>query len=152
MKDTDRIKYEVPWLDIDLNSITPVDLIISQAVMEHVLELNKSYKKMYDLLKKGGYMSHQIDFTSHELSQIWYGHRLYSDNMHRFLLKGRSYPINREPYAYHRKILIETGFKIIKEISYQLPLHHTIESFDKRFNSYSEDDLKIAGMFVICKK
>lgn len=149
---TDIVNYIVPWLNVGSEEISPIDLILSQAVMEHVIELKESYEKMYELLKVGGFMSHQIDFTSHELSNIWYGHRMYSDRMHRFLMQGRSYPINREIYVYHKKILIETGFKIIKEIPYQLQLNHDIESFNKKFQSYSKDDLSIAGMFVICRK
>ena len=42
-----------------------VDMILSQAVMEHVEHLEQTYEAMRHWLKPGGLASHAIDFKSH---------------------------------------------------------------------------------------
>lgn len=41
------------------------DVIVSQAVLEHVQDINKSFCVMYRLLRKGGVICHEIDFQTH---------------------------------------------------------------------------------------
>ena len=44
-----------------LSSTETLDLVFSQATLEHVDGLPDVYRAMYDWLKPGAYMSHQID-------------------------------------------------------------------------------------------
>lgn len=68
------IKYIVPW-DNKLNIISEtIDLIFSQAVMEHVINVDESYKTMYKWLKHGGFVSYEIDYSAHETHEKWFGH------------------------------------------------------------------------------
>lgn len=62
----DTIQYIVPWYAANEIEANTVDLIFSQAVMEHVIELGNAYKAMFKYLKKDGYISHQIDYKAHE--------------------------------------------------------------------------------------
>src|SRR5690606_19529266 len=40
------------------------DLLLSNAVMEHVSDLSATYGAIWRMLRSGGYASHQIDFRS----------------------------------------------------------------------------------------
>ena len=69
-----QISYRVPWYDLQIIQPESIDLIISQAVLEHVIELEAAFKIMNLWLKKGGYISHEIDYKAHETHNIWNGH------------------------------------------------------------------------------
>jgi hypothetical protein len=47
------IHYKAPWMEIVHNNIELVDLIFSQAVMEHVSDLEYTYNLMYKWLRPG---------------------------------------------------------------------------------------------------
>jgi hypothetical protein len=51
-----------------------VDLIVSQAVLEHVDDLENTYDAFAQWLRPGGRMSHEIDFHSRGLTMPWNGH------------------------------------------------------------------------------
>jgi hypothetical protein len=107
------LRYIAPWntsCEIPPNSI---DMIYSQAVMEHVGDPENVYKLMYLWLKPGGIISHEIDFKCHNTAIQWNGHWCYSDQMWK-LIKGKSiYLINRFPHSFHVKEINLSGFKII---------------------------------------
>lgn len=90
-----------------------IDLILSNAVMEHVINLKEYYLTMFKWLKPGGYASHVIDYRAHEFSDNWYEHFYLNNTLCKFLMHGRMYPINRYPYSFHIKTLKEIGFEII---------------------------------------
>jgi len=104
-----------------------LDLIYSQAVMEHVLEIESAYREMYRWLKPGGVISHQIDFKAHEMSKIWNGHWFIGDLTWKVLAHGRKYPINRLPLSAHIDAMEKVGF----EIKFLLPVEQP-NSFGRR--------------------
>ena len=73
------IKYMVPWSDDSVIETNSVDVILSHSVLEHVRDLDKTYRVLYSWLRPKGMMSHQIDFESHGFSQKWNGYRKYSE-------------------------------------------------------------------------
>lgn len=93
------------YYNIDSFSFEKVDLIISNAVMEHVIDLENYYRKMFMMLKPEGFCSHVIDYGAHEFSDIWYEHLYLNQKFWKFLMHGRMYPINRFPHSYHIHIL-----------------------------------------------
>ena len=56
--------YKAPWFDPRVIEENTVDLVISQSVLEHVVDLPATYKALYQWVRPGGWMSHQIDFKS----------------------------------------------------------------------------------------
>jgi len=63
----DRLIYLNKSIE-ELNSIYPepcFDIIISRAVLEHVFSIDSAMETMDTLLKKGGYMLHEVDFQDH---------------------------------------------------------------------------------------
>jgi SAM-dependent methyltransferase len=95
------IQYTVPWYDANTIQFNSVDLIYSQAVLEHVEDLRNTYKSMHLWLKPTGYISHQIDFKCHGTADEWNGHWQYSDFVWKLVRGRRLYFLNREPHSTH---------------------------------------------------
>lgn len=110
-----RVEYVAPWYEKMPDFKGELDMIYSQAVMEHVIEIEHAYNKMFEWLKPGGIISHQIDYKAHEMTTEWNGHWYIGDGMWKFLLSGRKYPINRLPHSAHVREIEKAGF-VIKNI------------------------------------
>jgi predicted SAM-dependent methyltransferase len=149
-----NIKYYAPWYDSNAIKEESVDLIISNAVMEHVLDLETIYKNTFKWLKPGGYVSHIIDYTAHEFSNIWYQHWEYSKPFWKFLMHGRKYPMNRMPHSFHEKCLLNAGFEVFTEnCTYNETNKANYEKIDSLLLSYfSRDDLRIQSARIVAKK
>ena len=57
-------------------------------------------------------MSHQIDFTSHGVTEKWNGHRAYSDLLWKIIVGKRKYLINREPVSTHIGLMEKYDFDL----------------------------------------
>jgi hypothetical protein len=107
------ISYRVPWNTDAVIEKDSVDMIVSQAVLQHVNDLEGTYKAMHKWLKKDGIMSHSIDLKSMGSSDRWDGHWSYSE-MEWNIVKGRkNYLINREPHSTHIRYVEENGFRLV---------------------------------------
>ena len=89
-----------------------LDLIFSQAVLEHVDGLEETYRAMFAWLKPGGYASHVIDFTAHGRSPFWNGHWAYSDWEWELVRGKREFLLNREPLSTHLALVRNVGFEL----------------------------------------
>ena len=49
-------------------------MVFYQAVLQHIDDLEETYKKIAQWLKPNGLMSHNIDFKSMGSADNWYGH------------------------------------------------------------------------------
>ena len=107
------IEYKVPWHKN--NNLVPesVDMIYSQAVLEHVGDLKSAYSAMYLWLKVNGYMAHTIDFKCHGTADEWNGHWTYSDFVWKLIKGKRPYLLNREPHSKHINTIKNIGFNVI---------------------------------------
>lgn len=142
----DRIHYIAPWNDDTVIRPESVDMILSQAVLEHVDDLEDAYRAMRLWLKPGGLMSHTIDFKSHGTAAEWNGHWTYSD-MEWQLIKGRQkYLLNREPYSTHRELLHKYRFRMLSDVKTIQPSAVSRFALAKRFKHLG-DDLTISGVF-----
>jgi len=142
-----RIRYVAPWDESSLLEQESIDLVFSQAVMEHVQNVSSSYQALYAWLKPGGIMSHQIDYKSHGLTKDWNGHWTMSDLHWKIILGNRPYLINRHPHSAHIAMMEEAGFQIVGEQKNQLPpLPRT--TLDRRYADLSDEDLQTSGSLV----
>lgn len=95
------------------------DLIFSNAVFEHVEKdnIDKIHKESFRILRKDGYVLHNIDLTDHfshsdnTISPLRF--LKYSDRFWDFLVKGTFFYQNRVRVNEHIEALKKTGFKII---------------------------------------
>jgi hypothetical protein len=141
------IRYVTPWSDDDLVQPGAVDLIWSQAVLEHVDRLNEAYASMRKWLRASGWMSHQIDFRCHATADEWNGHWTYSETLWRLMRGRRAFFINRRPYSDHVSMLSRHGFRIVAEQkSRGLALER--RRLSPSFRNLSDEDLTVAGAFI----
>ncbi len=149
------IEYRVPWYDSHVSSDGSVDMIFSQAVLEHVDDLPGTYKAMYRWLHPDGFMSHQIDFKCHGTARHWNGHWAHGDFAWKLIRGRRPYLLNREPFSAHVSLHTNTGFKIVKSA----PVtgqngHKSIQrsSLADRFRDMSDADTSISSAHVVSVK
>lgn len=142
------IRYTAPWYSADLIKSESIDMIYSQAVLEHVDDLRGTYQAMHLWLKPGGYISHQIDFKCHGLADHWNGHWAFSDITWRLMRGRRAYLLNRQPHSTHIKLLKEAGFEIVcdEKIKLLSRIHH--EQLAEPFKNMPEEDMVISAAFV----
>jgi SAM-dependent methyltransferase len=142
------IHYKVPWFDPNVLDRNSVDLIFSQAVLEHVDDLPNVYKAMQLWLKPDGLISHQIDFKSHGIAEKWNGHWTYSDFLWKLLKGKRPYLINREPHSAHIRLLGEEGFRLKCDNKIKAESLLSRNELARRFQYMTDEDLTTSGAFI----
>lgn len=141
------IKYWAPWTDAAIIEEGSIDMLFSQAVLEHVDDLGTTYDMMARWLEPSGFLSHVVDFKSHGFAEAWNGHWAYSDIMWK-VIRGKSvWSINREPYSVHMRMLASAGFHIVGQNIVHLGSDLRIEDLAGRFRGMNPDDLSISGVF-----
>ncbi len=149
---TGPIRYIAPMGRMNEIPAETVDLILSQAVMEHVDQLEETYAECFRCLKPGGFMSHQIDFRCHDTAPEWNGHWKYSDLTWRLMRGCRPWFINRHPCSTHIGLIDQAGFNIRARMEQYSSFGIARRQLASRFKSLSESDLKTAGIFVLASK
>ena len=104
------IFYQIPWYDSKIIESNSIDFIYSQAVLEHVEDLENTYASMNKWLKPSGAMSHSIDFRSHGITKSWNGHWTFSDFEWSIVKGRRLFLINRHPFSSHIDLHRKFGF------------------------------------------
>ena len=107
------ITYRAPWFGADMIEHDSIDMLFSQAALEHVDALSEMYAAMHAWLAPVGFLSHSVDFKSHGFSDEWNGHWAYSDLMWKVVRGKAVWAINREPWSRHVQYLKEAGFNIV---------------------------------------
>jgi len=146
------IQYKVPWYDEQVVKVDSVDLILSQATLEHVDQLQLAYEKMYSWLKPGGFMSHAIDFRSHGSASDWNGHWTYSDLVWKLITGRRPYLINRLPHSLHLGLMTRAGFEVTTDTVQHSPSRFTLPDLAPRFRQLQPEDLVTSTAFIQARK
>ncbi len=142
------VEYKVPWHGVNVLTPESVDMIYSQAVLEHVDDLKKTYSAMNSWLKPTGHMSHTIDFKCHRYADEWNGHWTHSDVIWKLMRGRRPYWINRIPCSVHMKLIADAGFMLrtIKTTTAESNL--LLKHLAPRFRSISQSDLTTSGAYI----
>lgn len=146
------IAYRVPWYKTDVVERDSVDMLYSQAVLEHVDDLATTYPAMASWLKPGGFASHEIAFSAHHLTPEWNGHWTISDPVWKLIRGRRPYLLNREPASTHVELLRRSGLQIVNEMRMQVKSDVLRNRLARRFRAMSDDDLTTQAMFVQATK
>jgi hypothetical protein len=147
-----KIYYCVPWYESDAIDPESVDMIYSQAVLEHVIDLQYTYEVLYNWLKKDGVMSHQIDFRCHKTAHQWNGHWAHSDFIWKVLWGKRKYGLNRQPCSYHLAMMDRCKFDVVCQLKVTNPNGIRRQQLASRFGHLSDEDLTTSGAFIISVK
>ncbi len=151
-EDAIEIRYFAPWYDAGVIEPESVDMIFSQAVLEHVDDLGGTYEALYRWLRGGGFMSHQIDFGSHGLAKHWNGHWAYSDFTWKLIKGKRPWLINRQPYSTHLRLMEEADFEIIRDLKGVDTSGIARKCLADRFARISDDDLITKTTYILARK
>jgi len=143
-----QISYFVPYYNSNIIEVESIDMIYSQAVLEHVDNLAYTYEALYRWLKPGGFMSNEIDFTCHGIAKEWNGHWAYSDIVWKLIKGKRSYLINRQPHSFHIDLLRKSGFKIIYDSRTKNTSGIQRKHLASKFKNISDDDLVTNSAFI----
>lgn len=142
------IRYMAPWFDLTLIEEGTVDMIFSQAVLEHIDDLETTYRAMHRWLKPSGFLSHQIDFRCHGISRKWNGHWTIGDFTWK-LMRGRlPYLLNRQPHTAHLRLLVAAGFKPICDRRVVALSGIERRALAPRFKDFTDEDLNTCGAFI----
>ncbi len=138
----------VPWHNPVVIPPESVNLIFSQAVLEHVADLPLAYRSMRRWLAPDGLMSHQIDFKCHWKATEWNGHWSYSDLTWRLIQGKQVYLLNREPHSTHLRLLRQEGFHLVCDRVQRRESNLSREQLARRFHDIPTDDLTISGALI----
>jgi len=141
-----------PWYDPGIIQKESVDMIFSQAVLEHVDDLEHTYDSLYHWLKPEGFMSHTIDYKSHGTAKHWNGHWGYPDIIWRLIRGKRPYLLNRMPHSIHLNYQGKTGFQIISDIRIKNNEGIKRQHLAPRFNDISDEDLITSLAYILSTK
>jgi hypothetical protein len=142
------VRYMVPWSDPEILAPGIIDLLLSHSVLEHVVNLEDTYRAMHLWLKPRGIMSHQIDFTCHGISKSWNGYRTFPETLWKIINGRRTFLINREPRSVHIDLIEKGGFSLICELVRHRPNGVDRASVSSRWKNIGDDDLTCSGIFV----
>lgn len=146
------IHYVAPWTDRQIIGPDSLDLVVSQAVLEHVDALSETYDNLAHWLAPGGWMSHCIDFKCHQLTRDWNGHWACTDWEWKICRGGKTFLINPYPLAVHLDNLARNGFRssVVGKVTRSDGI--TAAMLSKRFRSMSDDDLHTAGACIVARR
>lgn len=149
-----RIRLETEWNGTDALVLpkSSVDVVFSQAVMEHADDVQAVYDAIACWLKPKGLTCHQIDFKSHQTAKEWNGHWQYSDPIWFLILGRRKYLINRHPFSSHLKMLETAGLQRVADRRVYSESKLTRNQLAKRFSNLTPTDLETSGAFIIAEK
>lgn len=146
------VEYRVPWDDPSVISAGTVDWVFSQAVLEHVEDLDHVYASVAKWLRPGGYLTSSVDFRSHALTQAWNGHWGYPDPVWALVKGRRTWGINRSIWADHEAAMARAGLELLVLDRDRRPSALTREALAPRFRRMSDDDLTTHGAFFTARR
>jgi hypothetical protein len=147
-----HVVYRAPWFSPEVLERDSVDMIFSQAVLEHVDDLAGVYAAMRGWLRNGGIMTHQIDYRSHGKADSWDGHWTYSNAAWKLVVGRRPYLLNRVSHSGQLRQLRAAGFEVVSETLYREPSHIRRADLAPHLRGIPDDDLTISGAFVVARK
>lgn len=145
-----EVDYRAPWDALLEGDESSVDLLLSNAVMEHVADLPTTYTTLARWLKPGGYASHQIDFRSHGLFRAWDGHWGCPDWLWRLFVGRRLYLLNRAPLSTHLALAAASGLRLVALI--KVPRMPETRRVARRFRGMSDEDRGTCGAYLLQQK
>jgi hypothetical protein len=146
------VDYHVPWNARDLRSGAHLDLLYSQAVLEHVEELENAHTTLAKFIRPGGIAIHAIDFRSHCITPGWDGHLQYPPAIWRLVKGRRPYLLNRKSPTEQLTALAQAGFEVLAEIRTRSAPTLTPSTRAAAFRNWSDIDCETSSMTVVARR
>jgi len=146
------VDFVAPWSDRAVLAAGSVGWLMSNAVMEHVDDVSAVYENAATWLAPGGFMTHEVDFSSHQLTRHWNGHWAVPPRLWRLIRGARPYLINRLPLQAQLEAMRRQGCHILHEIRVErrdgLERHRFVEPYARM----SEIDAQTHISFMVAQK
>lgn len=142
-----RLQYRVPWSDGSVVEPGTIDMIYSQAVLEHVNDVAATQAATYSWLRPGGFVSHQVDFRCHGTATEWNGHWRYPDLLWALIKGRRPYLLNRMTHSQHLAAIRNAGFDVVCDDRQVSSSHFGRDELAARFREIPPEDLTTSGAF-----
>jgi hypothetical protein len=149
------LSYLAPWHERSLDQHS-TDLVITQAVlqdMEHgdrSSKLADTFAAMSRWLRKGGVMSHQINFAFPGGAE-WNHHWRYSDAVWRVVRGNRPFYENRVPLSTYLELCAKNGCEVVSvKRVHQKGIER--DRVAPRFRDLPEDDFTTASAHIVAVK
>jgi hypothetical protein len=146
------VSYSVPWTDTQGIRRASVDLVYSQAVLEHVVDLAGTYRSLAAWLAPDAHTSHVIDFRSHHITPGWDGHLQYPEAVWRVVRGRRPYLLNRCAASEHLGELQANGFKVLHANRDIKAPTVPRELLADEFANWSDEDRQTATLHVVARR
>lgn len=146
------IQYYCPWWNPEVIQPGTVGMVLSQYVLEHVDQLEKTYSTIYKWLIPGGISSHVVDYSCHNLAREWNGHWQYGDLTWRMIRGKKPYLLNRVPYSHHIDLIEANGLHIVDVEKNKALSNLRQKNLAPVFRNLSDDDITTRGAYIMSKK
>jgi hypothetical protein len=146
------VRYYVPWQKCWKADGSSVDLVFSQAVLEHVEDLEAVHAALAAGVRIGGVASHVIDFRSHKLTSGWDGHLRYGRLLWSLVKGRRPYLINRRAPSEHLSAIEDAGFEVVRTVRTTAKPTVPRHELHAQFRRWSDEDRSTATMVVVAKR
>jgi SAM-dependent methyltransferase len=155
MKQIEYVTLPIEYLND--KKIGKVDLIVSNAVMEHVNDLEHTFRNLYSLLSPSGIMIHKVDLRAHNRflkgGPLWF--LKYSNFLWKMMGNNIGAP-NRMRFPDYKYILKKYGFEFKFKIDEYFDLNEVKKARETylngtRFSNMTLHDLSIATFWIVGK-
>ena len=146
------IRYIAPWMN---RSIDPgsADLVLSSVVMQYLSDPVRAYTTMYEWLKPGGMMSHEISFTGHQFArEEWNSHWSREEWTWQMIVGNRPGAVSRLPFSAHVSAIRSVGFEIACAMIETDRGGIAREDLASRWIGLSDSDLHARSGFIQARK
>ena len=133
------------------------NVIVSQAVLEHIVDIRGVFEVLYNRLMPGAVMAHLVDLGTHTglireldpLNFLRYSDKVWS------LLKFSGSP-NRLRMSEYKEILNPIGFANVEtrpsKVMDEKYMGKVISHFAEKFRKYSKEDLRVKSFYLLATK
>ncbi len=146
------LRYVAPWMDGGFVEAGSADLVLTQAVMQYIEDLDEACALLARWLRPGGLVSHQIDLTSHDLARTWDGHWGYSRATWALIKGARPFFLSRHPLSRHLEAIRRSGLDIVRVLPVACPSKLPVRRLAHRFKSMTEEDRTTRAVYVLARK
>ena len=157
-------KQGVDEKNLLINYPEKIDVIFSHTTLEHVPDLNQTFKNFNLWLKKQGQMYHIVDFSDHLYHPFMptplkfllnkkFRHLKYSRKTWKKVNDQKTCYMNRKLLPHYKKLVRDYDFEIINISASPAPMRVNIHpDVLAGLKNINPDDLKIANIEILLKK
>lgn len=128
------------------------DLVMSHTVLQYLPDLRTYFTNCARLLKPGGWMSHQVDFSSMGMTRVWNGHLAYDDIFWRLLTRNQRWFPTRKLLSEYLREIETSGLQLVHIERHCTAGGLTRDQLATAFRCASDEDIRCSGVYMIACK